>query len=107
MSPQTFPTKSLWTVAIWIVCGPAFAARPVLFDMGFEQNDVTTSPPSHLQQSLIPFGTETGTLQDEIGTFPPDLAAVVEAWPSLPEETRTDILAMVRAAAGGIAGQDR
>jgi hypothetical protein len=32
---------------------------------------------------------------------PPDLAAVVAAWPDLPEPIRSGILAMVRAAAPG------
>jgi hypothetical protein len=31
--------------------------------------------------------------------IPPDLAAVVTAWPSLPEPIRAGILAMIRAAA--------
>jgi hypothetical protein len=33
--------------------------------------------------------------------MPPDLAALVEAWPALPEAIRAGILAMVRAASGG------
>jgi len=31
-------------------------------------------------------------------SFPPDLAAVVSAWPELPDAIRAGILAMVRAA---------
>jgi hypothetical protein len=32
--------------------------------------------------------------------LPPDLAAVVAAWPTLPEPVRAGILAMVRTASG-------
>jgi len=35
---------------------------------------------------------------------PPDLAAVIDAWPALPEPIRAGILAMVRAAAPGDRG---
>jgi hypothetical protein len=30
--------------------------------------------------------------------FPPDLAAILDAWPALPEAIRTGIMAMVKAA---------
>jgi len=33
-------------------------------------------------------------------TLPPDLAAVIDAWPNLPEPIRAGILAMVKAASG-------
>jgi hypothetical protein len=33
-------------------------------------------------------------------TFPPDLAAIVDAWPALPEAIRAGIVAMVKAASG-------
>jgi hypothetical protein len=33
--------------------------------------------------------------------FPPDLAAVVDAWPGLPEPIRAGILALVNAAQNG------
>jgi len=36
----------------------------------------------------------------------PDLQAVIDAWPALPEAIKAGILAMVQAA-GGITGQDR
>jgi len=32
--------------------------------------------------------------------FPPDLAAVIDAWPMLPEAIRAGILAMIRASVG-------
>ncbi len=48
----------------------------------------------------------TSDAEDEHGSTPeatkdsPELAAVVEMWPSLPEAIRADILAMVRTALG-------
>ena len=45
-------------------------------------------------------GAECGALGALSGPFDPDLAAIVEAWPSLPEALRAGILAMVRAANG-------
>ncbi len=40
-------------------------------------------------------GTESGTVQDETGTLPPDLAMVVNAWPALSEAGRKEILQVV------------
>jgi hypothetical protein len=34
------------------------------------------------------------------GSIPPDLAAVVDAWPRLPEAVRASILMLVKAALG-------
>jgi hypothetical protein len=41
-----------------------------------------------------------GAFAAEIGPAAPDLAAVVSAWPGLPEALRAGILAMVKAAGG-------
>ena len=43
-------------------------------------------------------GTDSGTLQDETGTFPPDLVMVAHSWPHLSEDDRRRILAIVREA---------
>jgi hypothetical protein len=43
-----------------------------------------------------PGGAKSGAL----AAFDPDLAALVETWPRLPEPIRAGILAMVRAAGG-------
>ncbi len=43
-------------------------------------------------------GAESGALRDEISSFDPDMAAVIKAWPALPDAIRAAILAMVRAA---------
>ena len=62
---------------------------------GLEQNDITGSLKGKLRQSADSFGTESGTLQDETGTFPPDLAVVVQAWPDLPEPAQEAVLRIV------------
>lgn len=41
-------------------------------------------------------GAECGAVGAQIDGFDPDLVAVVEAWPGLPEAIKTGILAMVR-----------
>ena len=51
-------------------------------------------------------GAESGALGGEFDPVDPDLAAVIEAWPKLPEAVRAGILAMVRAAGSG-AGDER
>ena len=46
----------------------------------------------------MPAGASSG---DDSALFPPDLAAVVAAWPGLPPAARQSILGIVRQAAGG------
>ncbi len=43
-------------------------------------------------------GAECGALGAQNGTVDPELAAVVDAWPKLPEAVRLAILALVRTA---------
>ena len=43
-------------------------------------------------------GAECGALDARKSDLPPDLEAVVEAWPRLPDAIRAGILAMIRAA---------
>ena len=46
-------------------------------------------------------GAESGALGDEIDPIDSDLAALIEAWPTMPEGVRAGIVAMIRAATGG------
>jgi hypothetical protein len=46
-------------------------------------------------------GAECGALGAQNAPSDPDLAAVVDAWPTLPEAVRTAILAMVKARVEG------
>lgn len=43
-------------------------------------------------------GAESGAVGDEIGKIDPDLRRVTEAWPTLPNDLRKAILAIVEAA---------
>lgn len=45
-------------------------------------------------------GAESGALGAQTGPNDPRLAAVIGAWPSLPEPIKAGILAMIRAAGG-------
>lgn len=45
-------------------------------------------------------GAESGALCAQNDPFDPQLAAVVEAWPTLPEPIKAGVLAMIRASGG-------
>mgnify|MGYP004113575803 CR=1 FL=1 len=45
-------------------------------------------------------GTKSGAVEDENGLITAELASVIDAWYSLPPDTRTAILAIVAAAQG-------
>ncbi len=49
-------------------------------------------------------GTESGTVGADYGFQDRRLEAIIDAWPSLPEAVKEDIVAMVRAAGGVTAG---
>ena len=76
-------------------------ARLELAIFGFEVNkrdDVTADKTSTCANPPEALGALLGALAAEIGPSCPDLAAVVDAWPRLPEALRTGIVAMVKAA---------
>jgi len=52
-------------------------------------------------------GAECGALGAQNAPLDADLAAVVDAWPKLPEAIKTGILAMVTAAGGTVRRADR
>ncbi len=43
-------------------------------------------------------GAESGAVGAQSAPFPPDLAAVVAVWPTLPEATRRQVIGLVKAA---------
>jgi len=67
---------------------------------GLEPGDVTPSQPEHLRQTLNQRAAECAAVGDDLPPIDPDLAQVIEAWHSLPPDTRTAILAIVEAAQG-------
>jgi len=70
---------------------------------GTRTDSVNACGSNGLRQPENQFGTETGTLQANSGPIPPDLQVVIDAWPTLPEAIRADIVAMVRTAGGDTA----
>ena len=70
---------------------------------GLELNSVTDGKGDSYDIGGICVGTESGTDREFLGTdglifdaFAPDLQQVIDAWPTLPETVRQDILAMVQ-----------
>ena len=67
---------------------------------GFEPGDVTPSESTDLRQTPNQRAAECAAVGDDLPPIDPDLAQVIEAWHSLPPDTRTAILAIVSAAQG-------
>jgi hypothetical protein len=67
---------------------------------GFEPGDVTPSQPEDLGQTPNQRAAECAAVGDDSSPIDPDLAQVIEAWHSLPPDTRTAILAIGEAAQG-------
>lgn len=69
--------------------------RFMLLPVGGEGLEPT--PPNPQNTIFSPSGgAESGALGAQLGALPPELMAVVEAWPSLPEGVKASILAAVR-----------
>lgn len=66
---------------------------------GFDSVDATLYHAKDLGKSSNPFGTDSGTLNDELANLPPDLAEILSAWSSLDSATRRCVLAIIREAA--------
>jgi len=45
-------------------------------------------------------GADAGAVETKTGRFSPDLQALIDAWPALPDAIRAGIVAMVKAAGG-------
>ncbi len=60
-------------------------------------DSLTSKPAKRLRLSTLP---DADHLPTDTRKTEPDLAAVVEAWPDLPEALKAGILAMVKAASG-------
>jgi len=41
-------------------------------------------------------GAESGAASAQLGEIPPDLQAIIDAWPGLVEETRREVLAVIQ-----------
>jgi len=67
---------------------------------GLEPDDVTPSVSEDLRQTPNQRAAECAAVDDDLSPISPDLASVIDAWHSLPPDTRTAILAIVEAAQG-------
>jgi len=65
---------------------------------GFEPGDVTPSESTDLRQTPNQRAAECAAVGDDSSPIDPELAQVIEAWPTLPPAIREAILAMLRAA---------
>ncbi len=54
----------------------------------------------HNSTNPAPGGAKSGALTLKESAIDPSLAALIDAWPTLPDAIRAGILAMVRAASG-------
>ena len=75
--------------------------REIATRRGLELDSVTGLPCNDLGNPPSPSGAESGAVGAESDPIAPELAAIIAAWPALPEATRQAILAMVKATAGG------
>ena len=62
---------------------------------GLEPGDVTPSVSEDLRQTPNQRAAECAAVGDDLPPIDPDLASVIEAWGTLPADTRAAILAIV------------
>ena len=86
-----------------------FLLQDLGLDAEFPMHVVCQCPPQGLEQSENSSrrvrvsetgGAKSGAVDRENASFDPNLAIVIDAWHSLPPDTRTAILAIVEAALG-------
>ena len=65
---------------------------------GFEPGDVTRSNYMDLRHTPNQRAAKSAAVGDDLPPLDPELAQVIEAWPTLPSAIREAILAMLRAA---------
>ena len=65
---------------------------------GLERHPVSDCNCNSLEQSGNAGAAESGASGGKSGALDPDLAVVVDVWPTLPDAVKVGILAMVRAA---------
>ena len=68
-----------------------------LGDTGLEPRTVNPCSDSTLRESADRSAAESGAVDVQSSDPDPDLAAVVEAWPTLPKAVKAGVMAIVRA----------
>ena len=69
-----------------------------LAEAGLEPGDVSVASARNLRKSPSPSGAECGALGAQLAEIPHDLQVVVDAWPTLPEAVRANVVAIVEKA---------
>jgi hypothetical protein len=72
-------------------------AVPEVAGAGLEPLRATTSDTTELGKSPNPDAAKSGAFRAANALVDPDLQAIIERWPELPEVVKAGILAMVRA----------
>ena len=65
---------------------------------GLEPSDVTSSENKDLRQTPKQRAAKSAAVGDDLPPIDPELASVIEAWPTLSPAIREAVLAMLRAA---------
>ena len=66
-------------------------------DTGLEFSRLSACSRKELQQSSGAGGAESGSLPPDSAQTDPDLRRLVDAWPTLPDAVKADILGMIEA----------
>jgi len=74
------------------------AKQRVIYPRGPELGSVTDCKDNKLQKSQIPGGAESGAFSGTNAKISPDLARLIEAWPTLPAHIKQSIIAFIEIA---------
>ena len=98
---MTNPTKPAVCKALRESAGRCEGAvSGLVVPTGFEPGDATPIQSQDLRQTPNQRAAECAAVGDDLPPIDPDLAIEIDAWHSLPPDTRTAILAIVEAAQG-------
>lgn len=99
---RPLPTGGFWAL---FSCRSSWLSKTFIGVVGYtipiengDDRNRTTRKNKRKTGVSVQSGAECGALDSRRANFPPELAAVIEAWPKLPEAIRIGILAMIGAA---------
>jgi hypothetical protein len=73
--------------------------EPTVADLQSDSKPRKTSGKAGIPEGM---GADVGAVEPKTQHFAPDLQAIIDAWPALPEAIKAGILGMVRAAGGAV-----
>jgi hypothetical protein len=71
--------------------GRGFALLPA----GLEQDSITGNPDNALRASAFRSAAQSGAVPPDVASIDPDLAKIIDTWPTLPAPVRAAMLALV------------